>query len=180
MVVSITTQQPISGTPESTSTFGIPVFVDLTALASAVNSPPMCIVRNSGTQSIPNITFTALSFDVEEYDVFGMHSPSVNPSRITVPVSGYYQLDGLAVFASSVTGRRLAHYSVNGATIPTGDAAVPAVASGGGNTGVTLPSRTQFMVAGDYAEIFAFHDSGGALNAAVQCYFSARYVATGP
>ena len=39
MTVPITTQVPITGTPESTSTFGVPVYNDLVALAAAINNP---------------------------------------------------------------------------------------------------------------------------------------------
>ena len=44
-----------------------------------------CLLSNTTNQAITTATGTNLSFDTEVYDTDGFHSPSVNPSRITIP-----------------------------------------------------------------------------------------------
>ena len=69
-----------------------------------------CSAYNDGTQSIPDITDTAVTFNSEDWDNAGMHSTSVNTSRFTVPVgfAGRWSFDYGASFVANATGVRTA------------------------------------------------------------------------
>lgn len=67
---------------------------------------PFCAVSQSGTESVPNDTDTALTFQVEDADLWGMHTAF--DDEISLPYKGRW----LAVFESSfpagTSGRRVA------------------------------------------------------------------------
>ena len=100
----------VSGAVISKTTFGDVVKADLDYLAN----PPACRVYRSGTQSIPNTTRTAVTFDSERYDTNNMHSTSVNTNRITVNTAGLYMISGHVGFSTSTVGFRIAYIIVNG------------------------------------------------------------------
>ena len=58
----------------------------------------------------------ALTFNSERYDTYGMHSTSVNQSRLTVPRSGTYNIFGQIEYASNSTGVRFASIRLDGVT----------------------------------------------------------------
>lgn len=141
---------------------------------------PHCRVYNSANISLTNSTVTALTFDSERYDVGGCHSTSVNTGRITVPsgAGGKWEFKAHVEFASNSSGYRYIGIRVNGGTVVayTSAAAVNGIAT-------ILHLTTDYaMSAGDYMEVIAFQNSGGALNAsAVSAYspeFSGKWVRT--
>jgi hypothetical protein len=119
---------------------------------------------NSAAQSVPDATATALTFDSEDFDAGSMHSTSVNTSRITIPASkgGVYLILGGAGFAPSATGYRQLDIKKNGATTLT-TITVPSN-TGGSPTGVFQVHFIVTLAAGDYVELIATQNSGGALN----------------
>jgi len=86
---------------------------------NAVWDPPRCRLTNSANISITTSgTAQALTFDTETYDVNGMHSTSVNTSRITVPSdgAGTYHITASVRFANNATGFREIQFRINGTT----------------------------------------------------------------
>lgn len=63
---------------------------------------PRCLVYSTASLALAANTFTAISFESEQFDVGGLHSTGTNPSRITIPAgsSGLY-LCGATVHVSS-------------------------------------------------------------------------------
>ena len=117
------------------------------------------------TQSIPNNTLTYLSFVDEKFDTDGYHDNSTNPSRLTVPTTGYYAIGGTVSFASNATGYRSFGIHKDGNTAPNGAIgegftvnAVNGVSTTGSFSGVVQVN------AGSYFEIAVVQNSGGALN----------------
>lgn len=137
--------------------------------AGIINNPAQyrTLLSKSGSQSIPNASFTRLTFGTgsEVVDVGDMHSTSVNTSRITIPAdgAGIYHVYASVIWAASASGnRRIVGILVNGS------AANPAVRQDQGpvGSGITVVNVSGFVAVsgGDYIEINAYQDSGGALN----------------
>lgn len=126
--------------------------------------PPRCRLWNSANIShTTSGTLQALTFDTETYDVGGMHSTSVNTSRITVPTdgAGTYDIGGSIQWATNATGYREIAIRVNGTTI----ISYSRVPNSGGVDGSRVAIHTQYRLAvGDFVELLANQNSGGALN----------------
>lgn len=132
------------------------------AAINAALKHPECSVYNSATQSIASdAAHHALTFDSEEFDVDGLHSTSVNTSRITIPTGfdGKWWFNIAAMWAVNATGQRLARFYKNGAAF-----GPPSYAVGNGTYNVTNNFGALIsVVATDYIEAFVFQDSGGPL-----------------
>jgi len=122
-----------------------------------------CVLYKSADQSINNGTWTALTFNTEEYDTDAFHDNSTNTSRITIPAGkgGKYLFAATVVYNdSSSTGTRSFGIYKNGNAfgqlyLSAGVASFYTIGSG---------SRMLDAVATDYFEIHAYQNSGGALN----------------
>ncbi len=136
-------------------------------------------VYKSAAQSIPNATFTVLSFDLESFDTNAFHDNSTNNSRITIPSgkAGKYAVQWQAVWAANATGSRNTKLLKNGADAAYG---VWSVTLGAGDTTVYNNNAILSLTAGDYLEISLGQASSGSLNAnsgeAVGCTFSVTYL----
>jgi hypothetical protein len=78
-----------------------------------------CGLWNSANIAIPSGVWTPLTFNTENYDVFGMHSIAANTSRITATIPGKYLVTAGATWAANVahaSGAGIRLY-LNGATI---------------------------------------------------------------
>jgi hypothetical protein len=151
-----------------TITGGILTSSQLNQYRDAINfteNPPILETRQSIVQSIPNATFTALLFDVNEKDSVNGHSTSVNTSRYTAVYAGWYVCSGAYAVALNATGNRGVRWAVNGTLLNGSDGWVP----GTGTSNNTVVARTKriFLNVGDYVELQAFQASGGALNTSV-------------
>ncbi len=49
-------------------------------------------LRHSVDQAIVHNTYTFLTWDVEDFDAGDLHDFVTNPSRITIPVAGVYEV----------------------------------------------------------------------------------------
>ena len=78
-----------------------------------------CNLFNSANIAIASGGWTALQFNTETYDQYGMHSTVTNTSRITCVVPGKYVVDAGAEWASSVAHASGAgiRFLLNGATV---------------------------------------------------------------
>lgn len=90
------------------------------AVADSINfhsNPPACRLFSTVTTSLPNNATVVVTFDSERYDTDGMHSTSVNPSRITVNTAGLYIVTAHVAFSSDTDYTRLlVDILANGAT----------------------------------------------------------------
>ena len=134
----------------------------LQAIYQAIDDEVRASAYNSAVQSINNTTWTALTFNSEDYDTGSMHSTSSNTSRITVPSShaGLYVMTGTVAFDSNATGFRAVSFYKNGAILYTPAQTQPIT---GSLTVVNVTAWAVLAVA-DYIELFAYQSSGGALN----------------
>ena len=131
-------------------------------------APPIAELRQTVAQSLTNATFTAITFDTEDVDKdvsgAGGHSTSVNTSRFTAVYPGWYQVSGGVGFANNLTNVRITHIRVNGTTLNGSRQLMTAANSGINATMVPVRTKHVFLNVNDYVEVWAFQDSGGALN----------------
>lgn len=128
--------------------------------------------NNAVAQSIPNSTWTGLTWTTEVSDTDGFHSTSVNTSRFTVPagMGGKYLVSGnCALSTASATGARSMSILKNGTTFYGINGFHPQTTVGEqyGATSAILD-----LVPGDYVEVAVYQTSGGALNTTAQVYGS--------
>lgn len=128
-----------------------------------------CRAYKTANQSIANNTLTVATFDVEDFDVGGLHDVVTNNSRFTVPAGG----DGiyLIIGQSSWGGRPASGGRVgvfiykNGSTRLFMQEETPDAASGDGNLGTSIQCVGLVpLVATDYVEMKVQQNSGSALN----------------
>lgn len=124
-----------------------------------VGSPPVCVVSASG-QSVSNNTLTAMSAPTETRDTDGMHSTSVNTSRITINTAGTYHFSACVAWDSNVTGIRQGIFFKNGSAVLSG---FIITATQGASTVASFSQFLHLAVA-DYIEVFSLHNSGANLN----------------
>lgn len=138
--------------------------IDQTSHTLSSTTQTRCVAFNSGTQSINDSTYTAVTLDSEDVDVGGMHDTATNNSRLTVPASsgGFYLIFGQICFAANTTGVRTIRLTKNGST----DLAYsqPGTVATGGFITITNLVFGGVLAAGDYIELYAQQTSGGALN----------------
>lgn len=121
-------------------------------------------VYHSTTQSITTSgTAQALVFDTEAYDTDAYHSTVSNTSRLTAPVTGKYHIEGVINYASNATGNRRAQVRLNGTT--TIASGTDTVSANSGFTTFAHVACDYSLAAGDYVELMATQNSGGALDA---------------
>lgn len=158
---------PTTLTAISKTGFGDPVRDSLLWLAT---DAPTCRVYNSANISVGTGAYAALTFDSESFDVGGCHSTSVNTGRITVPsgAGGKWSVSGNITFAVNSTGQRGVAIRLNGTTY-IATATTAAFASIDASLHISAHWSAS---AGDYFELMAFQNSGGALNVVRSSDFS--------
>lgn len=115
-------------------------------------------VTRNAVQSISNNSFTTINFNAEVFDNNAMHDNATNNSRITINVSGIYDIGFYGEFESGAYQRTMYRIIINGAT-------VIAIEQQTG-TAQSIPQRYGVaavypLVAGDYVEIEAFQQNTG-------------------
>lgn len=117
-------------------------------------------VTHDAVQSIPNGTFTILTFNSERYDTDNIHDNSTNNSRLTCKTAGKYYIAILVAFATNATGRRFCQIRLNGTTV----IADVRVGMDSANSWSASTSCVYDLAVNDYVEAGVYQDSGDALN----------------
>lgn len=131
-----------------------------------------CRLKKSGVQSIPNNTLQAVAFDLEDYDVGGLHDTVTNNSRITIPTGGggrLWQFQGIVGWANNAdtTQRQMSIYK-NGLSLVDGIR----VSAINGNTTLLNLSWSDIPVDTDYYELIVWQNSGVAVNIDINTKFA--------
>jgi hypothetical protein len=142
----------------------------LAVAASTSYERPLTILRKSVITNVDN-NGEILTWDIEDVDTHGYHSTG---SRITPSIPGWYRFTTQITFASNATGRRAAAIYYNGGSARYGSI-IPG--SSAGNIAVNS-TRTIYADGDDYFEVFAYQNSGGALDTAdiVGVYFECEFI----
>lgn len=76
---------------------------DINAAQAGSNlRPAVRLTQVAAGTTLNDSTNTAISFDGEDIDTHGFHSPSVNPTRITPTVAGVYRFYGTIMLPGAV------------------------------------------------------------------------------
>jgi len=121
-----------------------------------------CSVYKSTNQSVANGTYTAVTFDSEDYDTDAIHDNSTNNSRFTIPSGkgGKWLVTGQVTFAINSTGYRIVALYNNGSRF-----AYAATLSSVNGDATSVPfSYVYDFTAADYMEVFVWQNSSGNLN----------------
>lgn len=119
------------------------------------------VIRRTTNQSIPNVTSTAITMNVEDIDTDGYHSTVTNTNRITVPaglagvyaVTAYCRWDG-----SSAAVNPIIIISLNG------DAVDRSQVLGTATFTPTAVTWVGYLAVGDWVEMRVYHSSGANRN----------------
>ena len=143
------------------------------ALEEETNNKPLCVVKHSTTQSIPNSTVTSFTADTEiiDWSVTAMHDTGVNPNRITCRKAGLYFVTATITFPTNTTGRRALELGQNSATQFRVAQSAPV---SGGETTLNC-SHYIDLADGDFMQVRGFQVSGGSLSCTL-VQFAAEYV----
>lgn len=168
--------QPVSATPPAVGqvqqwngTTWVPV-----APGSIVSAATLDCCSLAGTsQSVPNNSPTALTWNANNYDTNGLHSTTANTSRVTIKTAGKYRISVFVQWLQNTTGLRsmtLYKNGVGSATISGATANAAASAS----PMFLLIAADISLVVGDYLEVYGLQTSGGPL-AVIPEYFNAAW-----
>ena len=133
-------------------------------------NPPMVEAFNAGTgnNGLASGAWTRLTFDSESWDTDTMHDLITNPWKLTFVTGGVYEIETHVEWAANATGVRAIELEINNATgtqngtLAIDDDRRPA-------TSAAVATTTQIVkrykaVAGDFASVFGFQNSGAGLN----------------
>lgn len=135
----------------------------LADVVSFLRNKPAAVLRQTVAQSIPNGTFTAITFDGEDLDNVAGHTTT---SRYTVQYPGWYQLGGVYAAAPNASNGRGCRWYKNGIDVAGSESMLQAVVNSL-NHGQPAIAMLAYGETGDYFEMAAWQSSGGALNSVV-------------
>lgn len=136
---------------------------------SLILNPPMVQVQQTVAQSFPNGTLTAITFNTEVIDTEGMHSTTVNPTRITPKTPGWYLGWFGMSWSSNTAGRRLLMPRKNGSGVTSGGTfgRVDWRPTSSGTVQKGFRFWQFFNGTTDYLELTAYQSSGANLSSTV-------------
>jgi hypothetical protein len=133
-----------------------------------------CNVITSATQTIATSTATYITWDAEQSDTNGWHSTSTNPSRITVPAAGTYQINASVHWNSATSGRFYIALHKNRTLLN-----LYGISNNlGSGFGIETSCIGEFsLAANDYIEVLGYQDSGVSKGlVSGRCFFQVRRI----
>jgi hypothetical protein len=128
-------------------------------LGAGKTAVPVCVVYNNANISVPDNSFTALTFNTEITDTDTMHDVAVNSGRITFTTAGLYAY-GYSILFDTGNGARAVRVYLNGSSIIWPYTRLQASSGYGGLSSAGI----RVFSAADYIECQAYQVTGGALN----------------
>lgn len=143
-----------------------------------LTATPLCEVRQTVAQSIPNSTNTPVNMDTEDIDNDNAHSTVTNTSRYTAQTAGWHRISGGVGITGNATGARQVSILKNSVVNP---GSAQWLNPGAVTAAISARSKCIPLSVGDFAEIALFQTSGGALNTVItsndgQSNLSAQWV----
>jgi len=116
-------------------------------------------VKRTTDQTIANNAYTYVSFDATNFDTSNFFN-SANPTYITIPSNGLYEIKALVSYGANTTGNRKGNILIESSSTYV-VSSVNYTASGTGTSGVSFPvSSTTKLLAGDKVYLQLYQDSG--------------------
>lgn len=136
---------------------------------SSASGKPNCYAQRTSVLTVATATPVAMPFLTNVLDNAGCHSTSVNPSRFTAPVAGWYWCMGGVDWSSNATGARIEYLTANGgAAVSTDSRTSPGPSS-------SQTHAVIFLAIGQYVEFVVSHSAGTNLDATGWFWF--EYIA---
>jgi hypothetical protein len=155
----------------------------ISTVLNFVMNPPRCYAYKSANGSLASANWDALSLTAESYDSHAAHDNSTNNTRVSFPETGLYAIKANITFDVNTNGIRGLNIRKGAAGVQTAGTDLIMLtpdANGTSQTRVTASVDHQ-ATAGEYAEIFAYQNSGGGLSVlgggAGLSFLSIRWVA---
>ncbi|MGE5281856.1 MAG: hypothetical protein ACM3N0_05970 [Chloroflexota bacterium] len=145
-----------------TGNYPNPILGAKTVTPSKLAAVPAVSVTNSAQQSIANVTVTHVSFDTETFDTAELHSAS-QPTRLTAPIDGIYEVSATVIFPSNATGTRSLELMLNEATTNP-IAGMRVQANGASDLTELTASGLVELSAGEFVQVSVLQSSGNSLN----------------
>lgn len=132
----------------------------------------LCVVARTAAQNAAHAASTAIDFTAADpYDPLGMHDPAgLNPSQITLPVTGWYQCFGRLGWASNAAGNRSTVLRLNAVAV----AEIKLPSAGAEEMALPIPSDVFFANAGGILQLFGRQTTGIALDTGTTSQFTPR------
>lgn len=143
-----------------------------TAISWVLSGSPECQLTKTATQSIPNSTQTAIQWGTKIIDRDSGWSSGSN-TQYTAQTPGIYEVGAFIPWAANTTGTRRLTFQLNtgsgnpagsGLTTLFGTSSVYTLTSGTIASCVVSEALTPYMYDGDFLQVMAWQDSGGALS----------------
>lgn len=137
--------------------------------------PYGCRLTRSAAQNIANNAETAVSYDTESSDPYGLHD-GVNPTRITVNRTGRWLFTALERFTAAAGGLRRISLRVGGVSYI---GTVITLGVGAGSATFVNVAAVAQLSAGQYVEVTVLQDTGAALDLQADTenvHFAASYL----
>jgi hypothetical protein len=146
----------LSGTDGSTLNVG----AGGTLGSNAYTSTAYARVYNSANISIPDATFTTLTFNSEREDNDTLHSTASNTDRLTCTTAGIYSITPSVVFETNNAISNVVEVQLNGSTT---------IGASSTRTAAGLDGRVSFTafyrcVAAEYFTVRVYHNAGASKN----------------
>src|SRR5215831_6611515 len=133
-------------------------------LGGPLSSQPSCRVYRTTPQSIPNTTWTTITFDAERWDTDGIHDTGTNTDQLVCRTPGKYVIIGQVEWDPNTAGERIVGIYRNGTEISR--VRNPPPASPGY---INQVCSTEYdLSVGDYLQLKAYQSVGSAINVAAQ------------
>lgn len=135
-----------------------PYKIKWAAAASGSTAKGVSVWNSSTITGIANATWTAVTFNSEEFDTDAFHSTSSNTSRLTIPagLGGTYSVKAQVSFGLSATGFRQIRIYKNGTLYKASGEFIPSASI---YVAPTM-STDMTLTAGDYIELYVYQSSG--------------------
>lgn len=123
------------------------------------NSQPRCRVFHGSTQTLADVTETAVLFNSEDFDAQGLHSTGTNPSRLTMTSTGVWLFGASVNFAATSQSLYL-RFRKNGVT------GIGSKVQFGGNAAnnhaiqLGIQAIDVITSTADYVEVLAWQNAG--------------------
>lgn len=117
-------------------------------------------VKHSLNQTIADSTGTILSFNSEDYDVGSFHDNTINNSRLTVPITGYYKITAQVSWQQDTRGYRTLQIVHSFAGVIVDSTIAPA----DGKPTSHIVTTDFYMQASEYIQVRVEQTSGGNLD----------------
>lgn len=134
--------------------------------------PYAVVSTHSANQATVNNTLLVLAFNTDEYDPRGLHDVSApNNTKFTAIKAGFYSVGATVQWEGNATGARDTRLRKNGTT----DIEKARGISGDALSFSQSMQTGIFLNVGDYLEVTAQQNSGGALNILASASYSPRF-----